>query len=1158
MAPLPYFTLYSSPAQYLNPDQHEFLSILPIERVLKEKYVLITGELSLLGEMYWELHRFEEVTPIEFIQFSKVDFGQLAGIINRSPNQDVRITIGRAEINDSTESKFKDLSLIIERFPKVNLYIEASRELIKYLADSYEQARIFCVAVAGNYPESPPRKNQQKNKRKAQSFQPTSTPHDALFREVISAPEMRKLEMQFSGGFMLPEERKHYDALVNARKQSTGLSRDAIDELRKKMLSLSSDLESFQKEFSAWTEVIMPCVRDIGNALRRKYNVFAFAHDPAIVVDNTRKLLWGAELLKLLTEPQAEISDSVVSNYLRFFENPAGSTYFLDEADKERIVTRILGQEYDRERFTHAVFGYFESLGPIPISNSENTGIFITAVLLHERIRPLWEGADAKTKGGDSKASLNDGRFIGDYAPDHPSAEDHLGFRNDVNALAALITYEKTPMPLAIGLFGNWGSGKSSFMKQLQNRVGSLIKTQQENETEFRNAEGKLPYCNKVAHITFNAWHYSDANLWASMMVHIFDELLQKINVPATRETLRNELMGKLSTAEEATKEAQRRLDESTRERLSVEKSVIDADSALAKTNIELGQVKFSLENLFKIVMEKGSVSSAVRQAAEETGYEGPLQSEEDIRAWKKSLTSRWPRVRQAIANLFNTRVTYSWIFLLLTFALPAAVIFFANRYHVLQKPSTWFLSTAAFILPVLKWTRDQAGKFRKRVDRVEEILKQEEEAARQKLLRRKQELDEILEAQKKIEQDNRAQLEQAKQREAEAKAALDSFDINRQLAGFIRERQGGGSYQQHLGIISLIRKDFETLGNFLKTSRVEKGSDERILDRIILYIDDLDRCKTDRVVAVLEAVHLLLALDLFVVVVGVDPRWVSKALREQYRGQLDGDIDDPEMAALPGDRTTPFDYLEKIFQVPFVLRNMNDSGAKLLLDNLFEGQVEKETGKTTGSNSGSGSGNKPGDAGGDKKQQSAHEDPRDEKRMEAERKAFEQEESKRKKEEQKEDVISQVENLSISKAELDFMKSIAPLIGSTPRTVKRYGNLYRLLRVHSDIPGYTAETAEDYRAIMILLAICVSGGSAAKLFFSALKSAGSDGFYKVSKELQSQSPEEKDVIRLHETLGTLPEEIQMFSVKMLRKYAATVARFSFRTLETAELLPKE
>jgi hypothetical protein len=70
-----------------------------------------------------------------------------------------------------------------------------------------------------------------------------------------------------------------------------------------------------------------------------------------------------------------------------------------------------------------------------------------------------------------------------------------------------------------------------------------------------------------------------------------------------------------------------------------------------------------------------------------------------------------------------------------------------------------------------------------------------------------------------------------------------------------------------------------------------------------------------------LEAVHLLLALDLFVVVVAVDSRWLIRALQVHYQELLtatDGSEGD-------GLRTsTPQSYLEKIFQITYALGPMN------------------------------------------------------------------------------------------------------------------------------------------------------------------------------------------------------------------------------------------
>jgi hypothetical protein len=70
--------------------------------------------------------------------------------------------------------------------------------------------------------------------------------------------------------------------------------------------------------------------------------------------------------------------------------------------------------------------------------------------------------------------------------------------------------------------------------------------------------------------------------------------------------------------------------------------------------------------------------------------------------------------------------------------------------------------------------------------------------------------------------------------------------------------------------------------------------------------------------VQVLQAIHLLLAFDLFVVVVAVDARWLHRAVRQVYRGQLD-ESDQPTQSA------TVADYLEKIFQLPIWMQPVGD-----------------------------------------------------------------------------------------------------------------------------------------------------------------------------------------------------------------------------------------
>src|SRR4030095_6744962 len=114
-----------------------------------------------------------------------------------------------------------------------------------------------------------------------------------------------------------------------------------------------------------------------------------------------------------------------------------------------------------------------------------------------------------------------------------------------------------------------------------------------------------------------------------------------------------------------------------------------------------------------------------------------------------------------------------------------------------------------------------------------------------------------------------------------------------RRIAAFIQDRARAQDYRRHLGVPALIRRDFEKLSKMFRTQReyekedrdgaqLETRHDPTIVNRIILYIDDLDRCPPEKVVEVLRAIHLLLAFPLFVVIVAVDARWMKRALRDR------------------------------------------------------------------------------------------------------------------------------------------------------------------------------------------------------------------------------------------------------------------------------------
>ena len=275
------------------------------------------------------------------------------------------------------------------------------------------------------------------------------------------------------------------------------------------------------------------------------------------------------------------------------------------------------------------------------------------------------------------------------------------------------------------------------------------------------------------------------------------------------------------------------------------------------------------------------------------------------------------------------------------------------------------------------------------------------------------------------------AQLRQVTARVGELARELADLMPGQRLYTFLAERSASGAYASQLGLISTIRKDFEHLVDLLDDWRT-KGGDEpgrRGIDRIVLYIDDLDRCGPRQVVEVLQAVHLLLALDLFVVVVGVDPRWLTRSLRHQFPSTLDVSLgqhaEGRDLAEV-----TPADYLEKIFNIPFVLPVIPEDGLGQFIRRLAA--IREDPSRATAGTS----------ANAPVATQTAPETaPRVEAHSEIARASGE---------------AAEEDTRPLTKDELDFLAHLEPFI-STPRDAKRMFNLYRMLRSTRDLSAASA-----------------------------------------------------------------------------------------------------
>ena len=196
----------------------------------------------------------------------------------------------------------------------------------------------------------------------------------------------------------------------------------------------------------------------------------------------------------------------------------------------------------------------------------------------------------------------------------------------------------------------------------------------------------------------------------------------------------------------------------------------------------------------------------------------------------------------------------------------------------------TWFVAmVTGWIRKQLAWTRQLRARVepvaraveRQIHDRVDSGLGEQ----RRKIAARLAEIDSLKQRRAAAQKEK----EQADAEAAQLRITLATPDDDRVLRSFLDERISDGVYRKRLGIAALVRRDFERLsGHILGLCRREQegklGNKELLINRIVLFIDDLDRCDDSKVVLVLRAVHLLLAFPAFIVVVGVDSRWVATA----------------------------------------------------------------------------------------------------------------------------------------------------------------------------------------------------------------------------------------------------------------------------------------
>ncbi len=591
------------------------------------------------------------------------------------------------------------------------------------------------------------------------------------------------------------------------------------------------------------------------------------------------------------------------------------------------------------------------------------------------------------------------------FSSDIPSNEynDSLNTKLDIDAFAKLIAYKELKPPLAIGLFGKWGSGKSTFMDNLENRIKEL--------SEEKNTE--ITFHKRIVHIKFNAWHYSDSNLWANLIIQIFEKL---------NEFLVGKQLNKTENLYLELESIKKLLKEKEDEKNEIEKRITDNKKQLTNKQNQKIEKFFKLnqlKDLTKLILEDEYIKAEINNITKDIPFLKDKPIDELYIKLDYDLNKNSKSIKMFFKFLLNDKQFQ--IYLIIGIFIILTILSILNYLNIFNE---WLISLV-FIPFGMYWNR-----FKEVTSKVSKIIKFYESTKENdtkdevelNLLKEEANLEsELIFLEERISLENK--------RLDKISLEIEHIKSGNFLADFIFERANSNDYKQYLGLISIIRNDLEKLSKYL--IEVESTASYKI-DRIVLYIDDLDRCSENKIMDVLEAIHLLLAFDLFVVVVGVDTRWIKSSL-ENKRNLKDKD----------NKNATSTEYLEKIFQIPFHLNAMDEDTKKKQIGNLMKDDFIKDDFikddfmniKENSTNYKNTDNNLSNDS--------------------------------------KEHLNTSHQELKIEPFEQDYIQKNAKYLGETPRTIKRFINIYRIIRSHEYILNeLLLDFKNEYKFIIMLLCL--------------------------------------------------------------------------------------
>eukprot|EP00984_Skeletonema_dohrnii_P009097 scaffold3440_cov204-Skeletonema_dohrnii-CCMP3373.AAC.1 len=559
------------------------------------------------------------------------------------------------------------------------------------------------------------------------------------------------------------------------------------------------------------------------------------------------------------------------------------------------------------------------------------------------------EEEQLKQKEHFKKIESRDSRRSKSLRGDHATGKDLLGVLDEAIAIADIISFNDLPLPFVVGIIGGWGSGKSFTFNLILERLKEI----QQIDLTDENFKKKFPYVGHIFLVKFDVWVFAKGNLWSSLMYRILTALNDQLDLEETitpefikRGVSVIELMDKLTTSGERNYLAEVVKDGRVLEEIrkwnpkggNITTALIKATNAeydedvrkLAEKKQEFARRCVTAESNAKILPEiKKLIKDIYKKYAEEHPDDPVPQSVDaamdKLEQWKGTLgcfKRYWELIKAG-------KWSPLWVTVFLSSIIIAVVLpLVLDKVGAALTALGPFLSVGSACSGIFAKCHDARGKL---ISAQEEISK-----IASKMHIDKEDVQEALEAARTAQLDsNTNDEEKQKGIIRDLNAEINYLDHRiwlrkgDSLNKVVRDRVGSSNYEEHLGVVHQAQVDLQHISDAMLNN---KKSFPRGDPRIVLFIDDLDRCPPKKVVETLEAVQLLVNTNLFVVVLAIDTQYVTLCLEDHYKYILH-----------PKRHPSGLDYIEKIIQLPYRVPSIGNEHMKSYLQEQMNAK-KKET----------------------------------------------------------------------------------------------------------------------------------------------------------------------------------------------------------------------